>query len=90
MFVFAVGLACAAWAWTLRVRWLAVGVAVLSATTVATTLVHSYTKPAGRGIFESQLGASIWGRDRIEALTVIRNYDGTPDLLRAVERACPL
>ena len=89
MFVFAVGLACAAWAWTLRVRWLAAGVAVLTATTVATTLVHAYTKPAGRGIFEPPLGASIWGLDRIEALTVIRNNDGTPDILRAVERLVP-
>ena len=87
--MFAVGLACAAWGWTIRVRWLSAGVAALCVTTVALSLVHSYTKPSGLGLLEPSLSRSVWHRDRIDTLTVIRNYDGTPALLRAVERDVP-
>ncbi len=76
--MFAVGLACAAWGWTIRVRWLSAGVAALCVTTVALSLVHSYTKPAGFGLLEPSISRSVWHRDRIDTLTVIRNYDGTP------------
>ena len=87
--MFAVGLACAAWGWTIRIRWLAIGTAVLCITTTGLSLVHSYTKPSGLGILEESLSRSVWHRDRIDTLTVIRNYDGTPALLRAVEAHVP-
>jgi hypothetical protein len=87
--MFAVGLACAAWGWTIRVRWLSAGVAALCMTTVALSLVHSYTKPSGFGLLEPSISRSVWHRDRIDTLTVIRNYDGTPSLLRAVEEDVP-
>ena len=87
--MFAVGLACAAWGWTIRIRWLSVGVAALCVTTVALSLVHSYTKPSGLGLLEPSISRSVWHRDRIDTLTVIRNYDGTPSLLRAVEDDVP-
>ena len=87
--MFAVGLACAAWGWTIRVRWLSAGVAALSVTTVALSLVHSYTKPSGFGLLEPSISRSVWHRDRIDTLTVIRNYDGTPSLLRKVEDDVP-
>ena len=76
--MFAVGLACAAWGWTIRIRWLSVGLAALCVTTAALSLVHSYTKPSGLGLLESSISRSVWHRDRIDTLTVIRNYDGTP------------
>ena len=78
LLMFAVGLACAAWGWTIRVRWLSVGVAALCVTTVALSLVHWYTKPSGLGILEPSASRSVWHRDRIDTLTVIRDYDGTP------------
>jgi hypothetical protein len=84
-----VGLACAAWGATLRVPWLSAGVASLCVTTVVLSLVHFYTKPSGVGFFESDGAASVWRRDRIDTLTVIRNYDGTPAILRAVEAVVP-
>ena len=87
--MFAVGLACAVWGWTIRVRWLSVGVAGLCITTVALSLVHSYTKPSGLGLLEPSISRSVWHRDRIDTLTVIRDYDGTPALLRAVEDDVP-
>ena len=87
--MFAVGLACAAWGWTIRVRWLSAGVAALCVTTVALSLVHSYTKPSGLGLLEPSGSRSVWHRDRIDTLTVIRNYDGTPALLRTVEDDVP-
>ncbi len=87
--MFAVGVACAAWGWTIRIRWLSAGVAALCVTTVALSLVHSYTKPAGFGVLEPSISRSVWHRDRIDTLTVIRNYDGTPALLRAVETNIP-
>ena len=83
------GLACAAWGWTIRVRWLSVGVAALCTTTLVLSLVHSFTKPSGLGLLEPAISRSIWHRDRIDALTVIRNFDGTPNLLRAVEAQVP-
>ena len=89
LMMFAVGLACAAWGWTIRVRWLSAGVAALCVTTVALSLVHSYTKPSGLGLLEPSISRSVWHRDRIDTLTVIRNYDGTPALLRAVEDEVP-
>ena len=89
LMMFAVGLACAAWGWTIRVRWLSTGVAALCVTTVALSLVHWYTKPSGLGLLESSISRSVWHRDRIDTLTVIRNYDGTPALLRAVEDEVP-
>ena len=87
--MFAVGLACAAWGWTIRVRWLSVAVAGLCVITVALSLVHSYTKPSGLGLLEPSISRSVWHRDRIDTLTVIRNYDGTPAFLRAVESEVP-
>ena len=87
--MFAVGLACAAWGWTIRIRWLAIGTAVLCITTTGLSLVHSYTKPSGLGILHESLSRSVWHRDRIDTLTVIRNYDGTPALLREVEARVP-
>ena len=87
--MFAVGLACAAWGWTIRIRWLSVGLAALCVTTAALSLVHSYTKPSGLGLLESSISRSVWHRDRIDTLTVIRNYDGTPAVLRAVEDDVP-
>lgn len=87
--MFAVGLACAAWGWTIRIRWLSAGIAALSVTTVVLSLIHSYTKPAGFGILEPSISRSVWYRDRIDTLTVIRDYDGAPALLRAVERDVP-
>ncbi len=87
--MFAVGLACAAWGWTIRVRWLSAGVTALCVTTVALSLVHSYTKPSGVGVLEPSLSRSVWHRDRIDTLTVNRNYDGTPALLRTVEDDVP-
>ena len=87
--MFAVGLACAVWGWTIRVRWLSVGVVGLCITTVVLSLVHSYTKPSGLGLLEPSISRSVWQRDRIDTLTVIRDYDGTPALLRAVEDDVP-
>ena len=87
--MFAVGLACAVWGWTIRIRWLSVGVAGLCITTVVLSLVHSYTKPSGLGLLEPSISRSVWHRDRIDTLTVIRDYDGTPALLRAVEDDVP-
>ena len=84
-----VGLACAAWGWTIRVRWLSVGVAGLCITTVVLSLVHSYTRPSGLGLLEPSISRSVWHRDPIDTLTVIRDYDGTPALLRAVEDDVP-
>jgi hypothetical protein len=89
LLMFGVGLACAAWGWTIRVRWLSVGVAALCITTVALSLVHWYTKPSGLRLLEPSGTVSIWRRDRIDTLTVIRNYDGTPGILREVEREVP-
>jgi hypothetical protein len=89
LLAFAVGLACAPWGATLRVRWLATGTAVLCLTTVGLSLVHFYTKPSGLGLLESGDTPSVWRRDRIDTLTVIRDYDGTPALLRAVEQSVP-
>ncbi len=89
LLMFAVGLACAAWGWTIRVRWLSVGVAALCVTTVALSLVHWYTKPSGLGILEASTSRSVWHRDRIDTLTVIRDYDGTPSFLRTVEDTVP-
>jgi hypothetical protein len=87
--MFAVGLACATWGSTIRVRWLSVGITGLCVVTVAMSLVHSYTKPSGLGLLEPSRSRSVWHRDRIDTLTVIRNYDGTPALLRAVESDVP-
>ena len=89
LLMFGAGLACAAWGWTLRVRWLSAGTAVLCVTTLALSLVHSYTKPSGLGLLEPAISRSVWHRDRIDTLTVIRDYDGTPGLLRAVESLVP-
>ena len=89
LLIFGVGLAAAAWGWTLRVRWLATGVAALCIATLALSLVDSFTKPSGLGLFVAAETRSIWHRDRIETLTVIRDYDGTPALLRAVEADVP-
>ncbi|HET6684408.1 MAG TPA: hypothetical protein VFG75_11985 [Gaiella sp.] len=89
LLVLPVGLACAAWGATLRVRWLSAGITLLCVTTVVLSLVHFYTKPSGIGLFESGDAASVWHRDRIDTLTVIRDYDGTPAILRAVERTVP-
>ena len=87
--MFAVGLACAVWGWTICIRWLSVGLAALCVTTVALSLVHWYTKPSGLGLLESSISRSVWHRDRIDTLTVIRNYDGTSALLRAIEDDVP-
>lgn len=87
--MFAVGLAGAAWGWTIRIRWLSVGTAGLCVVTVALSLVHWYTKPSGLGLLEPSMSRSVWHRDRIATLTVIRDYDGTPGLLRAVEDDVP-
>ena len=85
----ALGLACVAWGWTIRIRWLATATALLCLTTTGLSLVHSFTKPAGFGIFEGSISRSVWHRDRIDTLTVIRGYDGTPAILRAVEEHVP-
>jgi hypothetical protein len=87
--MFAVGLACAVWGWTIRIRWLSVGVAGLCISTVVLSLVHSYTKPSGLGLLEPSISRSVWHRDRIDTLTVIRDYDGTAALLRVVEKDVP-
>jgi hypothetical protein len=87
--MFAVGLACAVWGWTIRARWLSGGVVGLCCTTVVVSLVHSYTKPSGLGLLEPSISRSVWHRDRIDTLTVIRGYDGTPSVLRAVEADVP-
>ena len=89
LLMFAVGLACAAWGWTIRVRWLSAGTAALCATTLALSLLHSHTKPAGFGLLEPPINRSIWHRDRVDELTVIRDYEGTPALLREVEASVP-
>jgi hypothetical protein len=89
LLMFAVGLACAAWGWTIRARWLATGVAGLCVVTVALSLVHWYTKPSGLGLLEPSISRSVWHRDRIDTLTVIRDYDGTPALLRRIEDTVP-
>ena len=89
LMMFAVGLACAVWGWTICIRWLSVGLAALCVTTVALSLVHSYTKPSGLGLLESSISRSVWHRDRIDTLTMIRSYDGTSALLRAVEDDVP-
>ena len=89
LLMFGVGLACAAWGWTLRARWLSTGVAALCVTTLALSLVHSFTKPSGLGLLEPAISRSVWHRDRIDTLTVIRDFDGTPTLLREVERMVP-
>jgi 4-amino-4-deoxy-L-arabinose transferase-like glycosyltransferase len=89
LLIFGVGLACAAWGWTYRVRWLSVGVASLCVTTLALSLVHSFTKPSGIGLLEPAISRSVWHRDRIDTLTLVRNYDGTPGLLRAVASHVP-
>jgi hypothetical protein len=89
LLMFAIGLACATWGWTIRVRWLSAGVAALCATGLALSLVHSFTKPSGLFALETPISRSIWIRDRIDALTVIRNFDGTPALLRVVENRVP-
>jgi 4-amino-4-deoxy-L-arabinose transferase-like glycosyltransferase len=89
LLMFAVGLACAAWGWTMRFRWVSVGMCALCVTTLALSLVHSFTKPSGMRLFERPDKAAVWGRDRIETLTVIRDLDGTPALLRAVEEHVP-
>jgi hypothetical protein len=89
LLMFAAGLACAVWGWTLRTRWLSAGVATVCVTTLALSLVHSYTKPSGLGVLEPAISRSVWHRDRIDTLTVIRDYDGTPTLLRAVEEHVP-
>ena len=52
--------ACAVWGWTIRVRWLSVGVAGLCITTVVLSLVHSYTKPSGLGLLEPSISRSVW------------------------------
>lgn len=84
-----VGLACAAWGATLRVRWLSNGIAALCITTMALSLVNSYTKPSGLRLVAHPIDSSVWHDDRIETLTVIRGYEGTPELLRAVELKVP-
>ena len=84
-----VALACVAWGATVRVRWLSVGVAALCITSLALSLVHSFTKPLGLKLLTPPLERSVWGRDRIDTLTLLRGYDGTPELLRAVEREVP-
>jgi hypothetical protein len=89
LLMFGVGLACAAWGWTYRIRWLSVGVASLAVTTLTLSLVHSFTKPSGIRLLEPAISRSVWHRDRIDTLTVIRSYDGTPALLRAVESLVP-
>lgn len=86
--MFAVGLACAVWGSTLERRWLSTGMAALCLTTAALSCVHSFTKPIGFGLAEDAM-ANVWSRDRIDTLTVIRDYDGTPALLRAVEAEVP-
>ena len=89
LLIFGVGLACAAWGWTYRIRWLSIGVAALAVTTLTLSLVHSFTKPSGIRLLEPAISSSVWHRDRIDTLTVIRSYDGTPALLRAVESLVP-
>jgi hypothetical protein len=89
LLIFGVGLACAAWGWTLRVRWLSGGIAALCITTLSLSLVHSFTKPSGLRLLEPPISRSVWGRDRIDTLTVIRNFDGTPALLREIESKVP-
>jgi hypothetical protein len=89
LLIFGVGLACAAWGWTLRVRWLSVGTAALCVTTLALSLIHSYTKPSGLGLLEPATSRSVWHRDRIDTLTIGRNDDGTRALLREVENRIP-
>ena len=89
LLIFGVGLACAAWGWTYRIRWLSVGIAALGVTTLTLSLVHSFTKPSGIRLLEPAISRSVWHRDRIDTLTVIRTYDGTPGLLRAVESLVP-
>jgi hypothetical protein len=89
LLMFGVGLACAAWGWTLRVRWLTVGVVGLGVTTLVFSLAHSHTKPSWRGLLETPWSQSVWARDRIDTLTVVRGHDGTPALLRAVEQNVP-
>jgi hypothetical protein len=53
------------------------------------SLVHSYTKPSGLGLLEPSRSRSVWHRDRIDTLTVIRDHDGTATLLRIVEKDVP-
>ena len=89
LLIFGVGLACAAWGWTYRIRWLSVGIAALGVTTLTLSLVHSFTKPSGIRLLEPAISRSVWHRDRIDTLTVIRTYDATSGLLRAVESLVP-
>ena len=49
---------------------------------LARPLVH---EAVGLGLLEPSSSRSVWHRDRIDTLTVIRDYDGTPSLLRTVE-----
>jgi hypothetical protein len=88
LLMFPVGLACATWGRTLRIRWLAYTTAGIAATTVVLALLSSTTKPSGLGDFQPP-GGSIWGRDRVDMQTAVRYYEGTSGLLRAVERVVP-
>ena len=89
LLILGVGLAAVSWGPTLGRRWLTLGVVVLSVASTALALVHSNTRPSGVKLLESTGRTSIWSRSRIEALTAVRVYDGTPELLTAVERLVP-
>ena len=76
--MFAVGLACAAWGWTIR----AGGFPSASRASVSQrSCCRSSTRtpsPRGSVCSSRRSSRSVWHRDRIDTLTVIRDYDGTP------------
>ena len=45
------------------------------------------SQASGIGLLEPAISRSVWHRDRIDTLTLVRNYDGTPGSLRAVTEA---
>ena len=88
LLMFPVGLATAVWGVAMRSQVASWCTVALATTTVGLTLVTAYTKPSGLDLFESS-PKSIWHRDRIDAETIVRGYDATPNILRAVERFVP-
>jgi hypothetical protein len=70
-----------------RTRWLAWVVVGLAVPTTALVLAVPLTKPSGLPLRDSH--PTIWGRERIDALTILRFYDGTPQLLRSIDDLVP-
>jgi hypothetical protein len=88
LLAYPIGLAIVVWGAAPRWRaleWTTVGLAV---STVALSLANPFTKPSGVA-FVDPVGRSVWGRSWEDALTTVRDYDGTPEVLAAVRRLVP-